>query len=234
MSKDGDKDELRISRRASSNDEKSWIFDRFPTRYTSPRVQHARKDMLLQRQISGNRAYFQVPKISANFEMGFQLQGKPKEKSCDGNAERSCSETKLQRPISNGGSMPIDSFLVEKYELKERYKVVEIHKKVCKHCNFQNVIYKVKENVETGRYEPCLPGDPIYGRDRRATRWNDSTVSEDSFSTDNEAKATCLPTSIQPKKKLVVQMPNIRNSATSRNEDEIDKRPLLSYTHKKF
>ena len=233
MSKDRNKDELRMSRDTSPSDENSWLFDRFPTRYTSPRVQHARRDML-QRHINGNRAYFQVPKISANFETGFQLQSKPtKEKSSDGHAGRGCNETKLQKPIRNGGSMPIDSFLVGKYELKERYKVVEIHKKVCKHCNFQNVVYKVKDSVKCGRYEPSVPGGSIYGQDPRGTKWNSSTLSEDSYSSDSEAKAICLPTSIQPKRKLVVQMPKIRNSATSRHEDE-NYRPLFSYTHKKF
>ena len=231
MSKDGTKEELQISRDASSSDEKSWLFDRFPTRYTSPRVQHARRD-ILQRQRGGNRAYFQVPKISANFGVGFQLQSKPaKEKSSDWNAERGCRETKLQKPITNSGSMPIDSFLVGKYELKERYKLVEIHKKVCKHCNFQNVIYKVKDNVDSGS---CVPGDSIYSRDTGTMRWNGLTLSEDSSSTDSEAKAICLPTSIQPKRKLVVQMPNIRNPATSQNENAIDYRPLFTYTHKKL
>ena len=231
MSKDGNKEELQLSRDASSSGEKSWLFHRFPTRHTSPRVQHARRDML-QRQRGGNRTYFQVPKISANFGMGFQLQSKPtKEKSSDGTAERGCSETKLQKLVANSRSMPIDSFLVGKYELKERYKFVEIHKKVCKHCSFQNVIYKVKDNADSGSY---VPGDSIYGRDPATMRWNGFSLSEDLSSTDGEAKAMCLPTSIQPKRKLVVQMPNIRNSVTSQNEDAIDYRPLFTYTHKKF
>lgn len=106
----------------------SWMFHQFPVRYTSPRMQRARRARQ-QRKVDNGMDHFPMPtipvKFNANTSNRYEVQRK-------GGAQSDKPEAK---PL-------FASCFIEKCELKERFKDVEVQRKICKHCQFENLVYK--------------------------------------------------------------------------------------------
>ncbi len=208
-------------------DNSSLMFHRFPMRHTSPSMHRAWKKKH-QSQATEEETACTVPKLSIGFDINAKRQyGLRVSEDCIALHENK-AETK---PL-------IRSFCVEKCELQERFKVVEIHRKICKHCNFENFFCKTDASNRQPNlarsYEELL-NEKLYRDWSKVMPHKSKDESEESDTIDSRP---LMKTEIK-RQKIVVQMPKVTLSV---NEDEKDEKgpykartkATLSYTHRKI
>ncbi len=195
---------------------KSWMFHKFPVRYTSPRMQHARTRY--RRDDSKDVRALGVPKVSVQFDINAKFN-RSERKSIDGATQESAPRPLLQ------------SFSIEKYELQERFKVVEIHRKVCKHCKYENFFCKSSHNLNHSLVKKRID---MLNKELQGSDWTNSSLpSSNQEYLDSEAMSLQEPLKHgKTKQKIVVEMPKVDLCIEESGESRTS-RPLLSYTHRK-
>eukprot|EP00794_Sanderia_malayensis_P012764 gene12764-14074_t len=220
-----------------TDDKRSWLFRRFPMRYSSS-GSHLTRRRTHENEAThdtSSAACSPIPNVFVQFDINAKRQY---------GIRQPLGEDSTKRGGSTVDIIPlIQSIPVKKCEMQQRFKI-EMHRKVCKHCNFENFFYKSdtpgipklfrahEDSVNESLYHDLTtPTSP-----RNEMRYYDSEAVYKSQSSSSKNNATA-------KQKIVVQMPKVTLTVVDKTETVVNKieasnssrtpKPTLSYTYRR-
>ena len=176
-----------------------------------------------------------VPIVGGSFEKGFQQGSKT-------NCKRLIKSRALEQGYdvldsgSSAKAVPVvNSFLISKYDLKKRYDVTEIHRKVCRHCKKEHSACNSMGDVNfNSLYQTICKYDEV---DEAFLTSNLALLQGKEFGCKGGSEAGSIWPIEQDQKRrqIVVRLPRMLSEKPLEIEDvdEIPARPVFSYTHAK-